>query len=347
LGGTGAVAASHPAVPTRAAARHRDPRRTPRYDGGTGRPPAFARPSADPEDHPLARSPFHRVAIVALVVAALATPALVRAQSTAPSPGATPASPAPSGPVDPGAPPAGWATGICTAYTRLAGAPEQLVAMGQAALAGDPDALGVAAINAGLLGDSALQAMDGLGDAWSPGSALAGYLNATGFALVDVGVALAQTDLADPDALRTGLGNSIAALDGWSRVTDEMALLQDRTGFDCIGVPIASPEPPPSAAPATPEPSFVGDAELLSRFPKEIDGAPITPSSRTGAELLATSDPNDTKGQQSLTDLATPSTMSAWPSPTARPRTARERASPRSAFEAGMPQRCSRGSSRS
>ena len=120
---------------------------------------------------------------------------------------------------------------------------------------------------------------------------------------MDVGVALAQTDLADPDALRTGLGNSIAALDGWSRVTDEMALLQDRTGFDCIGVPIASPEPPPSAAPATPEPSFVGDAELLSRFPKEIDGAPITPSSRTGAELLATSDPNDTKGQQSLTDL--------------------------------------------
>lgn len=241
----------------------------------------------------MTRSATRSAALTLLAVATLAVPAIAAAQS--PSPGASDGTP--------GDPPDAWAIGVCTAIDRMSDAPPALVAMGQSALAADTEGVAVAAITAGLLGDAGLRALEGVGESWSPGAALAGYLSATGFALVDVGVALAETDLFDPEALRTALGNTIAAFDGWSRVQEELVIVRDTTGFDCAGVPVPSPEPPPSQVPATLEPSFAGDADLESRFPTEIAGQAVTPASRTGAELLATTDPADTQGQERLADL--------------------------------------------
>ncbi len=252
----------------------------------------------------MTRTATRRAAIAALVLATVALPSLAGAQSPAPS---LPASPGPSaapGPsVDPSVPPEGWAVAVCIAHARIEDAQPAIVAMGQSSLAGDAEGVAVAAITAGLLGDDALRALEAVTEAWAPGTAYAGYLSATGFALVDVGVALAETDLFDPDALRTALGNTIAAYDGWTRANQESAALEAATGFDCADVPLPSPTPAPSEPPITPEPSFAGDADLESRFPAEIAGQPVEPDSRTGAELFATTDPDDADGLLRLQEL--------------------------------------------
>ena len=291
------------------------------------------------------RPAAHRVATVALVAAALVTPALVRGQSPTPTVPATPsgapvaapsagpttapslapapvgsivpgrsgmpgASPSASVPVDLGPPgsggaPQGWVTGVCTAWARLDEVQSIVAQLGQAALAGDSQAMAYAAIEAGLLANQALTALDGLGDRWNPGVSLAGFLNATAFSLVDLGVALAEADPSDPDALRNAMGSAIGAYDGWARVGEEVQLLHDTTGFDCTGVPVPSAAPMPDASAAAPTPgrSPGGDPELESRFPKQVEGIDITPTSRAGADLLASSDPEDLQSAQRLKDL--------------------------------------------
>ena len=248
--------------------------------------------SAAPEGSALTRSIACRTAIASLLVATVALPSIVGAQSAAPSA---------SG--DPGAPPEAWAAAVCTADARIEQAQPAIVAVGQSALAGDADGVAVAAITAGLLGDEALRALEAVTEPWGPGTAYAGYLSATGFALVDVGVALAETDLFDPDALRTALGNTIAAYDGWSRAEAERMSLEAATGFDCAAVALPSPTPEPSQAPGTPGPTITGDAELEARFPAMIAGLPVAPESRTGQDLLATTDPEDIDGLLRLQEL--------------------------------------------
>ncbi len=169
---------------------------------------------------------------------------------------------------------------MCTAWTRISDAQAPLATLGQAALDGDPNTMAYAAIGAGLLGDQATRAMEGHGEEWQPGVTFAGELNAAGFALVDIGMALAQADPTDPAPVRTALGSVLTADAAWAAARDDLALLRAATGFDCAGVAVPSPEPfpQPSYAPATPEPSFTGDTELESRFPKEIAGQPVQPA---------------------------------------------------------------------
>jgi hypothetical protein len=230
------------------------------------------------------------VPAAALLLGLALAPAGVLAQSPGPSAGSD-------------LPPDAWAVAVCTARDRVGEVPDILAALGQSALAGDSDGVAVAAITAGLAGDAALRALEGLPEAWMPGASLGGYLSAMGFALVDLGVALAETGLGDAESLRIALGNSIAAYDSWRQVELAETALREATGFDCAGVPVPSPEPIGSPEPATPAPSIVGDVELMDRFPAEIAGVPVEPESRTGPELVATQDPNDEVGLARLLDL--------------------------------------------
>lgn len=238
----------------------------------------------------------------ALALSLAFAPAGALAQSPAPS--AVPATAIPAGPsTGSDLPPDVWTLAVCTARDRVADVPDILAALGQSALAGDSDGVAVAAITAGLAGDAALRALEGLPEAWMPGAALGGYLSAMGFALVDLGVALAETGLGDAESLRVALGNSIAAYDSWRQVELAETALREATGFDCAGVPVPSLEPYGSPEPPTPAPTIIGDAELMDRFPAEIAGVPVEPESRTGPELVATQDPNDEIGLARLQDL--------------------------------------------
>lgn len=245
-------------------------------------------------------TPFHSLRRRTSTVAAAVALALALASA-----GAVAQSPGPSAgpPVGSDLPPDVWAVAVCTARDRVGDVPDILAALGQSALAGDTDGVAVAAITAGLAGDAALRALEGLPEAWTPGAALGGYLSAMGFALVDLGVALAETDLGDAESLRIALGNAIAAYDSWRQVELAETALREATRFDCAGVPVPSPEPLGSPGPATPAPSIVGDVELMDRFPAEIGGVPVEPESRTGPELVATQDPNDEIGLARLEDL--------------------------------------------
>lgn len=252
------------------------------------------------------RSLRRRASTVPAAVLALAValaPTGVLAQSPAPSAAPAPAGPSagPSSGAD--LPPDVWAIAVCTARDRVSEVPDILAALGQSALAGDADGVSLAAITAGLAGDAALRALEGLPEAWVPGAAFGGYLSAMGFALVDLGVALAETGLSDLDSLRVALGNAIAAYDAWRQVELAETALRETTGFDCAGVPVPSPEPVSSPEPPTPAPSIVGDVELMDRFPEEIAGVPVEVQSRTGPELIATQDPNDEIGLARLEDL--------------------------------------------
>jgi hypothetical protein len=240
-----------------------------------------------------------------LALLALAIPLASAAQSPAAAPSAVPSA-VPTVEPATGSSQEAWTLAICTAYARIGEAQTSLAGVGQAALAGDTNAIAVGAISAGLLGDQALQALESLDGTWTPGAAVSGYLTATGFALVDLGVALAEAAPTDADAFRNALGSAIASYDGWARVAEEMAILQQATGFDCTAVPVPSPEPftEPSFGPATPEPTYLGDAELVARFPAEIGGQTVAPESRSAAELLASMDPADTEGQARLQDLS-------------------------------------------
>lgn len=244
------------------------------------------------------RLPGLAVPATALALALALTPTGALAQSPGPS-----AAPSVGPSLGSDLPPDAWAVAVCTARDRVGDVPDILAALGQSALAGDSDGVAVAAITAGLAGDAALRALEDLPEAWMPGAALGGYLSAMGFALVDLGVALAETGLGDAESLRVALGNAIAAYDSWRQVELAETALREATGFDCTGVPIPSPEPLGSPEPATPAPSIVGDVELMDRFPAEIAGVPVEPESRTGPELIATQDPNDAIGLARLQDL--------------------------------------------
>ncbi|MFN8623307.1 MAG: hypothetical protein U0869_21435 [Chloroflexota bacterium] len=256
------------------------------------------------------RTSLPRVALLALAGATLLVPALAQAQSPAPvtsvAPGASPA-PAASAPesLAPGQPPAAWALAACTALAREAEAQDPLAQLGQAALDGDTDSMSFMAIAVGLLGDQATRALEGVGDTWGPGATLAGFLSSTGFAMVDIGTALAEPDPSDPEPLRQALGSVITATTSWDRVRDELTSVVASTSLDCTTVPVPSAEPVPlsSVAPPTPEPTFLGDPDLESQFPKTIDGKAVDPASRTGAELELSSDPGDPESQARLQDI--------------------------------------------
>ncbi len=239
-----------------------------------------------------------RAAVAGLGLLVLLAPAAGQAQSAGPS-----VDPSPTVSAAPGLPPDAWASAVCTARDRVRDIPDVLAALGQSALAGDADGVAIAAITAGLAGDQALRALEALPESWAPGASMGGYLSALGFALVDVGVALAETSLGEADALRTALGSTVAAYDAWLRLQTEEASLRETTGFDCAGVPIPSPAPYASIQPPTPEPTFHGDAELMERFPDEIGEVPVEVASRTGRELVAAQDPADAVGQARLADL--------------------------------------------
>lgn len=244
----------------------------------------------------------HLALALTLALGLAAGPGVAAAQS--PEPAAS-ASPAPPSAAAPGPAPEAWATAVCTAHARIADAQVALATLGQAALDGDTDTMAIAAISAGLLGDQALRALESLEVTWSPGSSLAGYLNVIGFALVDVGLALAEAEPSDADALRSALGSTIMNHDGWARTGEELALLRERHGFDCLAVPVASPEPlpQPSGMAPTAAPTFRGDPELEARFPIQVAGERVQAVSRSGAELLASQDPSDPDAQAQLDDL--------------------------------------------
>ncbi|MFO1540399.1 MAG: hypothetical protein ACKOTZ_08125 [Chloroflexota bacterium] len=234
---------------------------------------------------------------------ALAGALIVSAAGRAASP-APGASPDPAGSAVPAAgadlPDASWTTGVCRAIVLLDAGRERVVGLGHAAGQGDTAALTLAADEAAVIGDAALAELDAITRDWIPGRPLIGALADSAFALVDLGVGMAQADPDDAETARRGLAAAVRALTGFSAAQDALALLPAAAIPDCAGVTLPAILTP---ADASPLPDADADPVLAAAFPATIDGIALDAATVTGPALVRRTDADDPGGQRRITLL--------------------------------------------
>lgn len=215
--------------------------------------------------------------------------------AASPGPGA---SPAPA--VGAERPDTSWTTGVCRAIVLLDAGRERVVQLGHAAGQGEMGDLALAADEAAVIGDAALAELDAIERDWVPGRPLIGALADSAFALVDLGVGMAQADPDDAETARRGLAAAIRALTGFSAAQDALGALPAEVVPDCSGVTLPAILAPTDASPP---PAADGDPVLAAAFPATIDGIVLDAATVTGPALVERTDADDPGGQRRITLL--------------------------------------------